>query len=83
MMPATATMAGVGSAAVAAQSAGIPIVATAVSIFGLLAILIVILCYVAVFGSCSRSTRAIKVLALLIGRTWPGPPEGGEAQSDS
>ena len=65
MMP---TVAGVGSAAAAAQSARIPIVVTAISISGLLAILIMILCYVAVFGSCSRSTRAIKVLALLIGR---------------
>jgi hypothetical protein len=42
-----------------------------------------ILCCVAVFGSRSRSTRAIKVLALLIGRAEPEPPKGGEAQSGS
>jgi hypothetical protein len=79
MMPTTATVVGVGSAAVTVRSAATPIVVAAVSISGLLALLITILCCVAVFGSRARSARAIKVLALLIGRAGTEPPEGGDA----
>lgn len=81
MMPTTATV--VGVAAATARPAATLVVTAAICISGLLAILIVILCYVSVFSSRSRSTRAIKVLGLLIGGAGPEPPKGGEARSNS
>jgi hypothetical protein len=66
-----------------APAAATPIVVTVGVISGLLALQIVILCCVAVFGSEAHSTRAIKALALLTGRPDPEPPEGGETRSNS
>ncbi|GAA4581165.1 hypothetical protein GCM10023194_11600 [Planotetraspora phitsanulokensis] len=81
--PTLSAAAGLGSAILASgQPTPVPILATAVGVAAVSVILLGVVACVATF-SRSRGDRALKVLALLVGRNDPEPPDGGEAHSGS
>ena len=79
--PALSGAAGLGSAILASgQPTPVPILATAVGVAAVSVILVGVVACAAAFSE-THGDRALKVLALLIGRNAPEPPEGGDARS--
>jgi hypothetical protein len=81
-MPTTGVAAGVSSAVLATQTLATPIIAIALGVTAVLVVLTAAMACVATFSEI-HGERALKVLALLIGRPEPEPPEGGGAQLES
>ncbi|GAA4568344.1 hypothetical protein GCM10023193_49520 [Planotetraspora kaengkrachanensis] len=83
MGPALSAAAGLGSAILASgQPTPVPILVTAVGVAAASVILLGVIACAATFSQ-SHGDRALKVLALLVGRDDPEPPDGGEAGSGS
>ncbi|GAA1291584.1 hypothetical protein Psi02_36060 [Planotetraspora silvatica] len=81
--PMVSAAAGLGSAILASgQPTPVPILATAVGVAAVSMILLGVVACAATFSQ-THGDRALKVLALLIGRDEPEPPDGGEAPSGS
>ena len=75
-------LASVAGATAVSTPAAIALISASIALLGLLAVLVTVLCWVAVYGSREHSLRATRVLILLTGRAKDvtnEAAEGGDA----